>query len=315
MHGYSRVLVTGGAGFIGSHVVDRLLTEDLDVIVLDNLQGGREENINSHIGEDGFRFVRGDVRDVTLVRELVKNVDAVVHHAALISVPKSIMNPVLTDDVNVRGTLNLLKASADSNVKRFVYASSCAVYGETEGLPLKEDERLRPLSPYGVSKLAAEQYMRVFYEIFGLETICLRYFNAYGPRQVQSECSGVITHFLKNLRENRSLMIFGDGKQTRDFVHVRDIVEANVLTLERNDIAGETFNIATGVPTTINKLAKILIEVTRKNVKLVHSELRKGDIKHSYADVSKAKKKLQYTPKISLKEGLENLSKNCGIIT
>ena len=315
MHGYSRVLVTGGAGFIGSHVVDRLLTEDLDVVVLDNLQEGREENLNDHLGEDNFRFVHGDIRDVNLVRDLVKDVDIVIHHAALVSVPKSIENPVLTDDVNVRGTLNLLKASTDSDVKRFIHASSCAVYGETEGLPLKEDERLRPLSPYGVSKLAAEQYMRVFYEIFGLETICLRYFNAYGPRQVQSECSGVITHFLRNLRENRSMVIFGDGKQTRDFVHVRDIVEANVLTLERNDIAGETFNIATGVPTTINKLAKILIEVTRKNVKLVHSELRKGDIKHSYADVSKAKKKLQYTPKISLKEGLENLSKNCGIIT
>jgi UDP-glucose 4-epimerase len=314
MHGFSRVLVSGGAGFIGSHLVDRLLGDGFEVVVLDNLYGGRVENVKQHIGEGGFRFVRGDVRDSGLVKELVRGVDAVFHLAALVSVPESFEDPVLTNDVNVGGTLNLLRACVGSDVRRFVYASSCAVYGNAESLPTKENGRLRPISPYAVSKLAAESYVRVFYEVFGLETVCLRYFNVFGPRQVHSQYSGVMTQFLKNLKENRSLVIFGDGEQTRDFVHVKDVVEANLLALKRDGIAGETFNIATGVPTTITQLARILIEVTRKNVKLEHSEPRKGDIKHSYADISEAKKKLQFIPNVSLREGLEEFTKSYGIL-
>lgn len=185
MHGYSRVLVTGGAGFVGSHTVDRLLAEGLEVVVLDDLRSGSLGNINQHLEKEGFGFVRGDVRDSGLVKDLVRDVDAVVHLAALVSVPESIKDPVLTNDVNVNGTLNLLKASVDFNVKRFVYASSCAVYGNAEVLPIKEDSPLKPLSPYGVSKLAAENYARVFREVYGLETVCLRYFNVYGPTSIQ----------------------------------------------------------------------------------------------------------------------------------
>jgi UDP-glucose 4-epimerase len=311
MYGYSSVLITGGAGFIGSHLADRLIAENLEVVVLDNLQEGRIENIQKYVGKKNFRFIRGDVRDYDLIKRLVKDVDAIFHQAAIVSVPRSLEDPVLVNDVNVNGTLNLLKASLDSGVKRFVYASSCAVYGDRENLPMKEEMNLEPSSPYGVSKLAAESYVRVFYKVFGLETVCLRYFNVYGSRQVQGPYSGVITQFTDCLARNLPLVIFGDGEQTRDFVHVQDVVEANMLTLKNEKIVGETYNIATGVATTINQLAKILMEITNKTeLKLVRRKPRKGDIKHSVADISKAEKELHYRPKISLREGLKKLTKS-----
>jgi UDP-glucose 4-epimerase len=310
MHSCSKVLVTGGAGFIGSHTVDKLLDEGLGVVVLDNLRSGNLENLKPHIGEGNCRFVQGDVRDFGLVKDLVRDVDCVVHSAALISVPESIKNPVLTNDVNVNGALNLLKACVDFDVKRFVYASSCAVYGNAESLPIKEACPARPESPYGVSKLVAENYARKYHEDFGLETVCLRYFNVYGPRQVYSDYSGVITQFISRLAKGLPLVIFGDGEQTRDFVHVQDVVEANMLALKNGGVAGETFNIGTGVATTINQLANILLEVAdKKHLKLNHSKPRRGDINHSVADISKAKAQLDYNPKVSLKEGLEELIK------
>jgi len=307
MCSYSRILVTGGAGFIGSHLVDRLLAEGTDVVVLDNLYTGRLENLEHHRGNKSFRFVEGDVRDSRLVKKLM-DVDAIVHLAAVISVPKSFKDPVLTNDVNVGGTLNLLRACVGSDVKRFVYGSSCAVYGEAESLSLREDYPLRPASPYAVSKLAAENYVRVFYEVFGLETVCLRFFNVYGSRQLYSEYSGVITQFISCLTTDSPLMIFGDGEQTRDFVHVQDVIEANVLALKNKGVVGEVFNVATGVATTINKLANVLLSAAnRTHLKMVHSEPRKGDIKHSVADISKARGKLHYDPKVLLKDGLEEL--------
>jgi len=210
--------------------------------------------------------------------------------------------------VNVGGTLNLLRACVDSDVKRFVYASSCAVYGEAESLPLREDSPLRPASPYAVSKLAAENYVRVFCEVFGLETVCLRFFNVYGSRQAYSEYSGVMTQFISCLTKDLPLVIFGDGEQTRDFVHVQDVVEANMLALKNKGVVGETFNIATGVATTINQLANVLLRISNKtHLKMVHSETRKGDIKHSVADISKARRKLHYDPKVLFKDGLEEL--------
>jgi nucleoside-diphosphate-sugar epimerase len=311
MYGYSSVLITGGAGFIGSHLVDRLIAENLEVVVLDNLQGGRVENIHKHVGKKNFRFIRGDVRDYGLIKRLVKDVDAIFHQAAIVSVPRSLEDPVFVNDVNVNGTLNLLKTSINSGVKRFVYASSCAMYGDRENLPMKEDMILEPLSPYGVSKLAAESYARAFYKVFGLETVCLRYFNVYGSRQVQGPYSGVITQFIDCLAKNLPLVIFGDGEQTRDFVHVQDVVEANMLALKNGKIIGETYNIATGVATTINQLAKILMEITNKTeLRLVRAEPRKGDIKHSVADISKARRELRYKPRISLEEGLKDLAKS-----
>ncbi|MEM3011398.1 MAG: SDR family oxidoreductase [Candidatus Bathyarchaeia archaeon] len=301
-----RVLVTGGAGFIGSHTVDRLLAENFEVTVLDNMRSGRLENIRTHIGEKNFRFVQGDIRDSCLVKKLVSNTDYVIHLAALVSVSESIRDPVLTHEVNVNGTLNLLRACIDFDVKRFIYASSCAVYGNAKKLPIKEEHPTKPKSPYGLSKLTAENYVRKYFEEFNLETVCLRYFNVYGPRQVHSEYSGVISQFLNRIQKSLPLKIFGDGEQTRDFVYVEDVAEANLLALKRSGIAGEIFNIGTGAAISINQLAKMFLEIAdKKHLEIRHCEARKGDIRHSVADISKAKKKLGYKPKTHLKDGIK----------
>jgi len=289
--------------------VDRFLAEGFEIVVLDDLRSGRLENISRHVGEKNFRFFRGDIRDSGLVKGLLSDVDCVIHLAALVSVPESIKDPVLTNDVNVNGTLNLLNACVDFGVRRFVYASSCAIYGEAESLPIKEDCPAKPMSPYGVSKLVAENHVCAFHENFGLETICLRYFNVYGPRQLYNDYSGVITQFLSRLAKNLPLVVFGDGEQTRDFVYVQDVVEANLLALKCGETAvGKVFNIGTGVATSINQLANTLLEATGKtHLKIVHSEAREGDIRHSVADISKARDRLGYSSKVSLKEGLREL--------
>lgn len=300
--------MTGGAGFIGSHTVDRLLREGYEVVVLDNLRSGRLENLAQHADRGNFCFVRGDVRDSRLVKELVGNVDAVLHLAALVSVPESVADPVLAEDINVRGTLNLLRACVGSNAKRFVYASSCAVYGDADKIPIAEDCSTAPMSPYGVSKLTAEKEVYAFNEKFGLKTVCLRYFNVYGPRQTYNQYSGVITQFLKRIEENAPLVIFGDGEQTRDFVYVEDVVEANLLALKCAMAVGRVFNIGTGVGTSVNKLADMLLDVVgKKNAAIVRCEARKGDIRHSVADISKARERLGYSPKTQLKDGLRKL--------
>lgn len=303
-----RVLVTGGAGFIGSHTVDKLLAEGFEVTVLDNLRSGSLENINAHKDETGFRFVQGDIRDARIVKDLVSTVDYVIHLAALVSVPESVQDPDLTHDINVNGTLNLLRASVNSGVERFVYASSCAVYGNAERLPINEECPANPQSPYGASKLAAERLVQKYYANFGLQTVCLRYFNVYGPRQAYSDYSGVITQFLKRIEKDLPLMVFGDGKQTRDFIYVEDVVDANLLALKYTKATGEVFNIGTGVATSINQLANTLLEITdKKNLRIVHCKARKGDIRHSVADISKAREKLDYNPKVPLKDGLRKL--------
>jgi len=303
-------LVTGGAGFIGSHIVDALIAEDREVYVLDNLCSGKKENLAQHLGREGFHFIKGDVRDRETVKLAVREVDAVIHEAALVSVARSIEDPDLTNDVNVTGTLNLLKASSDVGVKRFIYASSAAVYGRTEKLPNREEAPTEPASPYAASKVAAEKQCRTFHLTHGLETVSLRYFNVYGPRQTCDQYSGVITNFIRNLSENEPPIIYGDGDQTRDFVNVQDVVEATVLSLSRKSAVGEEINIATGEPTTINRLAEMLLNITgRTNLKPKHTDPRLGDIRHSYADIRKAKKLLGYTPKTHLEEGLTKLVK------
>jgi UDP-glucose 4-epimerase len=305
---YSRALVTGGAGFIGSHIVDRLLKEGCEVTVIDDLSTGKPQNLAHHQGEREFHLIQGDIRNFSSVKDAVKDVDAVFHEAAIVSVPLSVEDPIGTNDVNVVGTLNVLKACLNSDVKRFIYGSSTAIYGDAEKLPIKDDSLPQPTSPYGASKLAAESYANAFYKVYGLETVCLRYFNVYGPRQAYGPYSGVMTIFINRILGGRPLIIYGDGEQTRDFVNAKDIIEANMLALERNNAAGQVFNIATGVATTVNQLAKLLQEVMGKTeLKVVHEDPRKGDIRHNYADISKARKILGYSPKVSLRDGLTQL--------
>jgi dTDP-glucose 4,6-dehydratase len=307
---FSRVLVTGGAGFIGSHLVDRLLSEGFEVTVLDDFSAGRMENIAHHKDTREFHLVKGDIRDSDVVNKIVKSVDAVFHEAALVDVPLSIKNPLLFDDVNVDGTLNLLKASLNSNVKRFVFASSAAVYGDLKPAKKKENMRLKPISPYGISKMAAENYIQAFNELYGLETVCLRYFNVYGPRQAfTSSYSGVITSFINRLLQKQPPIVNGDGKQTRDFVHVDDVVSANLLALTCETAAGEVFNIASGITISIHELAETVRRITNAtNSTPIFAEPRQGDIKHISADIRKAKELLGFSPKVRLEAGLCELT-------
>jgi len=299
-----KVLVTGGAGFIGSHVVDRLVLDGHEVVVLDDLSSGNLENIRHHLDEPGFRFVEGDIRHSRTVEKALEGVDAVIHEAAIASVPLSMKNPALTNEVNVLGTLNLLKTSLEVGVKRFVYASSSAVYGTPSKLPISEDALLKPISPYGESKMAAERHCQTFYEVYGLETVRLRYFNVYGPRQT-GEYAGVMIKFLKSIRRDQPPVIFGDGEQTRDFVYIGDVVEATLLALDREGAAGEVFNIGTGEVTTINRLCEIFLELTGKtHLKPIYADAKPGDIRHSQADITKAMKLLGYRPKVSLELGV-----------
>jgi len=307
---FSEILVTGGAGFIGSHIVDRLLDEGFKVRVLDNLSTGEKKNLAQHQNNKSFQFIEGDIRNFDLVKNTVKGVDAVFHEAALVSVTRSVENPLLSNEINVTGTVNLLKACVDAHVKRFVYASSCAVYGDTETLPNHENLAPKPLSPYAADKLAAEKYAKVFHNVFGLETVSLRYFNVYGPRQKYGPYSGVISIFINRLLENKPPIICGDGEQTRDFINVKDVVESNMLALSKRKAVGEVFNISTGEATTINKLTETIQKIMDKtSLKPVHAEPRPGDIKHSYGDITKARRNLQYAPKVQLEKGLSELIK------
>jgi len=308
---FSEILVTGGAGFIGSHIVDRLLDEGFKVRVLDNLSTGDKKNLAQHQNKKSFQFIEGDIRNFDLVKKTVKGVDAVFHEAALVSVTRSVENPLLSNEINVTGTVNLLKACVDAHVKRFVYASSCAVYGDTETLPNHENLAPKPLSPYAVEKLAAENYAKVFHNVYGLETVSLRYFNVYGPRQKYGPYSGVISIFINRLLENKPPIICGDGKQTRDFINVKDVVEANMLALSKREAVGEVFNISTGEATAINKLTETIQKIMEKtDLKPVHAEPRPGDIKHSYGDITKARRNLKYEPKVQLEKGLSELVKS-----
>ena len=307
----SRALVTGGCGFIGSHLVDRLLEEDYDVTVIDSLDTGSLEKIDKHRSNHSFHFVKGDIRDYDLVKQTVKDMDAVFHEAALASVTLSVQNPILANEINVTGTLNLLKVSSDLGVKRFIYASSAAIYGDTPTPRKVEDMTPNPRSPYGISKLAAENYVRIFHKLYGLETVSLRYFNVYGPRQRFDEkwaYGGVISIFLDRLPKNMPPVVHGDGEQTRDFVYVKDVVEANMLALKTSSAAGEVFNIGTGKRITVNKVAQLLKQMTNKeNLENVHADSRLGDIRHGYADISKAERILNYVPKFSIEQGLTEL--------
>jgi nucleoside-diphosphate-sugar epimerase len=301
------VLVTGGAGFIGSHLVPRLLELGHSVTVLDNLSNGKLENLDGVIDHPKFIFQRGDILDKTLLNEVFDGVDSVIHLAALIDISASVADPIQNHEVNVNGTFNMLNAAAKYNVKKFVFASSTAVYGNAKTLPLQENIALHPISPYSASKVAGEAYCSAFASCFGLETIALRFFNVYGPRSGNSPYSGVITKFLQKIVKGEVLTIDGDGEQTRDFIHVSDIVKAVILALENEGLNGEVFNVCTGVPTSINQLAATLKRVTGKNPKVKFGPARLGDIRSNYGNPAKAKENLDFSTMVDLTEGLRML--------
>jgi UDP-glucose 4-epimerase len=303
----TRVLVTGGAGFIGSHLVDRLIDEGYNVKVIDNLSSGKLENIDRHLKNGRVKFVEGDIRDSALARSSLVGVDAVFHLAAIISVPFSILNPELTFDVNLAGTLNLLNASSEKGVKKFVFVSSCAVFGDTKILPVNENASTNPISPYAESKLSGERNCLNFQQKGLLQSVVLRFFNVYGPRQGMNDYSGVITRFINRAKQKQHLTIYGDGSQTRDFVNVHDIVEALLASLKSSGANGEVFNIGSGKPTSITALAKTVLELTGQDLEIRYELPRAGDIKDSYADISKAKRLLGYEPKVTLRDGLKDL--------
>ena len=299
-------LVTGGAGFIGSHLVDKLINQGQRVIVVDNLSGGKKENLNPKAD-----FYNLDVCDFKKIKPIFAGVDFVFHLAAIPRVPLSVEDPVGTSKVNILGTVNVFKAAVDAKVKRIIFASSSSVYGDQKKFPLLETLPPNPKSPYALQKFIGERFAKMFNDYYKIPIVCLRYFNVYGPRQIYSDYSGVITQFMGRLAKNLPLVIFGDGEQTRDFVYIQDIVEANVLALKCEEVAGEIFNIGAGVATTINQLASVLLEITNKtHLGITRSRPREGDIMHSVADISKARKKLGYSPKISLKDGLGELTRS-----
>ncbi len=310
------VLVTGGAGFIGSHLVAKLAKRDNKIKILDNLSTGKISNIDPALLQNGsVDFIEGDIRDNALVSKCLDNVDIVIHLAAQISVPLSIKNPKFNNEVNIGGTKNLLKSSVQNEIKRFVFISSCAVYGNTVYLPVDEKHPTNPISPYATSKLVAEQECLNLNSSNLLRSVVLRFFNVYGPKQGLNEYSGVITKFMDRIKQRLPLTIYGDGSQTRDFVYVQDIVNAIILAVEEKDVDGEIFNIGAGKAVTIDELAKTMLSLTGKELEIVRAPAREGDIKHSYANISKANKFLGYNPQFSLNEGLTNLLSQNGLLS
>ena len=298
-----KVIVTGGAGFIGSHLAEELARRGYQVTILDDLSTGEMENIKELLKKGSVQFIQDSITNFSLLKELFQGAIYVFHQAALPSVPRSVKDPLAASEVNITGTLNVLLAARDNKVRKVVYASSSSVYGDTPTLPKKEDMVPHPQSPYAVSKLAGEHYCRVFQEVYGLATACLRYFNVYGPRQnPDSQYAAVIPRFIRWASEGSPLIIFGDGEQTRDFTFIADAVEANILAAESN--ASGVFNIGRGKSITINELAKLVTKLTGNNVEPVHQEPREGDIRHSLADISQAKI-FGYEPRYNLEEGLE----------
>ena len=302
MNQTEKVIVTGGAGFIGSHLTERLVEQGYQVIILDNLATGKKENIKELIAKNAVEFVQGSVTDLPLLKELFQGARYIFHLAALPSVPRSIENPLDCHQVNVTGTLNVLLAARENGARKVIYASSSSVYGDTPTLPKEEGMFPHPLSPYAAAKLAGEYYCQVFNEAYKLPTVCLRYFNVYGPRQdANSQYAAVIPRFIKGVHEGNSPLIFGDGEQTRDFTFVKDAVEATFLAAESN--ARGVFNIAGGQSITINELTELIIKLVGNKVKPVYQEPRPGDVRHSLADISRARA-FGYEPKYSLEVGL-----------
>jgi len=297
-------LVTGGAGFIGSNIVEHLVGQGKSVRVFDNFSTGKHENVRAFV--DKAEIVEGDLRDAKSIQQAVTGVRFVLHLGAIPSVTRSVEDPRTTNDVNITGTVNLLLAARDADVKRVVFTSSSSVYGDTPTLPKREEMTPSPLSPYAVHKITGEYYSRVFWRLYGLETISLRYFNVFGPRQdPQSQYAAVIPRFITAIMRDQSPVIFGDGKQTRDFSHIENVIDANVAACEApKEALGESFNVACGGRISLLDLVETVNKILGKKVNPKFDPPRPGDILHSQADISKAEKLLGWKPRVGFADGI-----------
>ncbi|MGB3459363.1 MAG: SDR family oxidoreductase [Halobacteriota archaeon] len=304
----SKIIITGGAGFIGSHIAERCVSEGHEVVIIDNLDDYyslelKKKNIDCVLKSGKARFVHGDVTDLDFLRtEINKDVDYVFHEAAQAGVRISVENPFKPNNVNVLGTLKVLQASLEADVERVINASSSSVYGKVEYLPFDEKHPTQPVSPYGVSKLAAEHYCRVFYEVYGLPTVSLRYFTVYGPRMRPDLAISIFTEKMLN---NEPITIFGDGEQTRDFTYIEDVVMVNKRLLDINNADGKVMNIGSGNRISVNDLAKILKEIIGSSSEVKYAEVQRGDAKHTLADVGLAKELVRYESMVDIEEGLK----------
>ena len=301
-----RALVTGGAGFIGSHIAERLVNEGHEVRIVDNLSSGHRENFAGFA--DKVEFVKGDIRDLGLLERLTEGCDWVFHQAAVVSVPYSVEHPQETHDVNIQGTLNVLLAARKNKVKRVMFACSAATYGEDPELPKRETMAPQPCSPYGVEKITGEYYLGVFNQLYGVETVSLRYFNVFGPRQdPRSPYSGVISVFVDRTLTDKTPLVFGDGEQYRDFVYVGNVVDANMLAATVPGAAGRCYNVGCGEKTSLNDLLRTLGKLAGRELRADYTDPRAGDIRESVADIGRIRTELGYAPKVGVEEGLRSL--------
>ena len=304
-----KVLVTGGAGFIGSNLVKKLLSENNDVIVIDDLSSGFKSNI---IENKGIRFINGDIRNRKVIDDAINGVEVVFHLAASVGNKRSIDFPIIDSEINILGTLNILEASIKEGVRKIVTSSSAGIFGELKTIPIKENHQIEPDSPYGCSKLCQEKLCLSYSKLYDIEAICLRYFNVYGPNQRFDAYGNVIPIFVYKMLHNEPITIFGDGLQTRDFIHVDDVVQANINSASSYGVS-EAFNIASGTRITINDLVKLITKNYKKNIIINYDKKRPGDVMHSLADISFARNKINFNPIISLEDGIEeyvNWAKN-----
>ena len=299
-----RYVVTGGAGFIGSNTVDELVRRGHSVVVLDDLSAGKEENLAEV--RNKITFIKGSITDMETLQKAMHQAEYVIHLAARTSVPRSVKDPIETNRINIDGTLNVLVAARDNKVKRVVFAASSSAYGETPTLPKIETMQPQPISPYGVTKYVGELYAQTFGRCYGLENVCLRYFNIFGPRQdPDSPYSGVLSRFAKAFLEEDQPVIYGDGEQTRDFTFVDNAVQANLLACEAPAASGNTINIGTGASVSLNHTLQLLRQLTAKNLEAKYDPAREGDIRDSLADIQKARQMLGYDPTVMFAEGLQ----------
>ena len=299
-----RILVTGGAGFIGSHIAEELLRRGQSVRIVDSLVTGKRRNLEALRGAE---FIEGDLADLAVARRAVEGMEYVLHQAAIPSVPRSVKDPVTSNRANIDASLNVLVAARDGGVKRLVYAGSSSAYGDTDVLPKREDMPTRPLSPYALQKLVVEQYCQMFTRLYGFETVTIRYFNVFGPRQDPgSPYSGVISLFATALLDGRQPVIYGDGEQTRDFTYVTNVVDGVLRACDADKASGEVINVATGGRISLNELLRTMNRIVGTNTNAVYQDGRAGDVRDSQADITKARQLLGYVPIVSLEEGLRH---------